>query len=189
MEKFYKRFTCKKWRKFFIGDFHVKLKVSFEFFTRDFPGKKIEWKKFLKGFLWKIEAGFTPALVLHVLYFPLKLSLIVSEEAISPRRRPPPPEPKSERSECLWSEKSEKVKWSESIFGPLNLFNLRYIKGGVRGNNNIGIKKCTTIFLWVLNFGQVGEILENFQKHPLGESFWKMGSKVIFGKILQEISL
>jgi len=31
--------------------------VSFEFFIRDFPGKKIKWKKFLKGFLWKIEAG------------------------------------------------------------------------------------------------------------------------------------
>ena len=66
-------------RKFFIGDFHVKLKVSFEFFTRDFPGKKMKWKKFLKGFLWKIEAGeknlkgfpfkFTPWLVLHVLHF------------------------------------------------------------------------------------------------------------------------
>ena len=149
--------------------------MSFEFFTRDFPGKKIEWKKILKGFLWKIEAGFTPALVLHVLYFPLKLSLIVSEEAISPRRRPPPPEPKSERSECLWSEvKWSEVKWKKWwVFGPLNLFNLRYIKEGVRGNNNIGIKKCTTIFLWVLNLGQVGEIFKNFQKHPLGEGFWK----------------
>ena len=41
--------------KFFIGDFHVKLKVIFKFFTRDFPVKKIKWKKFLKGFLWKIE--------------------------------------------------------------------------------------------------------------------------------------
>ena len=60
---------------------------------------------------------------------------------------------------------------SESIFGPLFFFNFRYIKGEVRGNNNIGIKKCTTIFLWVLNLGQVGEILENFQNHPLGESF------------------
>ena len=58
-----------------------------------------------------------------------------------------------------------------SIFGPLIFINLRYIKGGVRGNNNIGIKKCTTIFLWVLNFGEVREILETFQKHPLGESF------------------
>jgi len=79
LEKFYKRFPCKKWRTFFIGDFHVKLKVSFEFFIRDFPGKKIKWKKFLKGFLWKIEAGgkflkgfpfkFTTWLVLHVLHF------------------------------------------------------------------------------------------------------------------------
>ena len=64
-----------------------------------------------------------------------------------------------------------KVKKSESIFGPLNLFNLRYIKEGVRGNDNIGIKKCTTIFLWVLNLGQVGKIFKNFQKHPLGEGF------------------
>ena len=31
--------------------------VKFEFFIRDFPGKKIKWKKFLKGFLWTIEAG------------------------------------------------------------------------------------------------------------------------------------
>ena len=45
------------------------------------------------------------------------------------------------------------------------------LKGGVLGNNNIGIKKCTTTFLWVLNLGQVGEILENFQNHPRGESF------------------
>ena len=53
--------------------------MKFEFFTRDFPGKKIKWKKFLKGFLWKIEAGgkilkgfpfkFTTWLVLHVLHF------------------------------------------------------------------------------------------------------------------------
>ena len=168
MEKFYKRFPCKKWEKNFIGDFHVKLKVSFEFFTRDFPGKKIEWKKFLKGFLWKIEAGFTPTLVLHVLYFPLKLSLIVSEEAISSRRRPPPPELKASGASAC------EVKWSESesIFGPLTFFNLRYIQKEDKGNNNIGIKKCTN-FLWVLNFGQVGEIFKNFQKHPRRESFWK----------------
>ena len=169
MEKFYKRFTCKKWRKFFIGDFHVKLKVSFEFFIRDFPGKKIKWKKFLKGFLWKIEAGgkilkgfpfkFTTWLVLHVLHFignffynpraslaraafkrdflvnwrefPSKLSFIpaidlVSEEAISSRRRPPPPEPQaSEASACevkkwsevKWSEVSEWSEWSDAFFG------------------------------------------------------------------------
>ena len=78
---------------------------------------------------------------------------------------------------------------SEWVFGPLNLFIFGYVKGGVLGNNNIGIKKCTTTFLWVLNFGEVGEILENFQKHPLGESFWKMVSKVIFWKNYKEISL
>ena len=27
-----------------------------KFFTKDFPVKKIIWKKFLKRFLWKIEA-------------------------------------------------------------------------------------------------------------------------------------
>ena len=32
---------------------------------------------------------------------------------------------------------------SESIFGPVIFLNLRYIKGGVLGYNNIGIKKCT----------------------------------------------
>ena len=32
------------------------MKVIFNFFTRDFPVKKIIWKKFLKGFLLKIEA-------------------------------------------------------------------------------------------------------------------------------------
>ena len=107
-----------------------------ENFSKDFPCK------------------FTPALVLHVLYFPLKLSLIL-----------------------LWSE-------SESILGHLNFFNFRYVEGEVLGYNNIGIKKCTTIFLWVLNLGQVGEILENFQNHPLGESFWKIFSKVWFWKKL-----
>ena len=60
---------------------------------------------------------------------------------------------------------------NEAVFGPLNVFIFGYVKEGVLGNNNIGGKKCTTTFLWVLNLGQVGEILENFQKHPLGESF------------------
>ena len=32
------------------------MKVIFKFFKRDFPVKKITWNKFLKGFLWKIEA-------------------------------------------------------------------------------------------------------------------------------------
>ena len=74
-----------------------------------------------------------------------------------------------------WSESESESEVSESIFGPLNLFIFGYVKGGVLGNNNIGIKKCTTTFLWVLNLGQVGEIFKNFQKHPRGESFWKNG--------------
>ena len=89
------------------------------------------------------------------------------------------------KSEVKWKVKSE-VK---SIFGPLNFFVFRYVEGGVLGNNYISIKKCRTTFLWVLNFGEVGEILENFQKHPLGESFWKMVSKVIFWKNYKGISL
>ena len=60
---------------------------------------------------------------------------------------------------------------SESIFGPLIFFNLRYIKGGVRGNNNIGIKKCTTIFLWVLNLGQVEGRRNFFQNHTTTVTF------------------
>merc|ERR1712208_150718 len=76
--------------------------------------------------------------------------------------------------------KSEK---SESIFGPLIFFNLRYIKGGVRGKNNIGIKKCTTNFLWVLTFGEVGEIFNNFQNHTTTVTFFKNGLQlVIFSK-------
>ena len=82
-------------------------------------------------------------------------------------------EKRAKRVLVKWSE-VKKVKWKWWVFGPLNLFNLRYIKEGVRGNNNIGIKKCTTIFLWVLNLGQVGKIFKNFQKHPLGEGFWKI---------------
>ena len=70
----------------------------------------------------------------------------------------------------LWSEK----KWW--VFGPLNLFNLRYIKEGVGGNNNIGIKKCTTIFLWVLNLGQVGGRRKIFQNHTATMIFSKMVS-------------
>ena len=64
---------------------------------------------------------------------------------------------------------------SESIFGSLIFLNLRYIKEGVRGNNNIGIKKCTTNFLWVLNFGEVGEIFKNFQNPSTKVTFFKNG--------------
>ena len=70
------------------------------------------------------------------------------------------------------------MKKVKSIFGPLNLFNLRYIKEGVRGNNNIGIKKCTTIFLWVLNLGQVGGHQKIFQNLTTGMIFSKMVSNL-----------
>ena len=77
-------------------------------------------------------------------------------------------------SEVKWKVKSEKWKWSESIFGPLFFFNFRYIKVEVWGNNNIDIKKCTTIFLWVLNLGQVGELPQRFSKsHHYGDFFQK----------------
>ena len=215
MEKFYKRFTCKKWRKFFIGDFHVKLKVSFEFFIRDFPGKKIKRKKFLKGFFWKIEAGgkilkgfpfkFTTWLVLHVLHFigifynpraslaraAFKRDFLVKLKAISffwSKLRKVKFKGISFKSgylkNFLWSPLSTSYpracEWKsevkvKSIFGPLIFFVFRYVERGVLGNNYISIKKCTTIFLWVWYFKEVGEIFKNFQKHPRGESFWKNG--------------
>ena len=43
-------------KKFFYGDFHLKLKVSFEFFRRDFPGKNEDF--FLVRFSRKIEGDF-----------------------------------------------------------------------------------------------------------------------------------
>ena len=67
---------------------------------------------------------------------------------------------------------------SESIFGPLNLFIFGYVKGGVLGNNNIGIKKCTTTFLWVLNLGQVGGHQKFFQNLTIGMIFSKMVSNL-----------
>ena len=83
-----------------------------------------------------------------------------------------------------WSEVKVKWKWKKwSVFGPLIFFNLRYIKGGVGGNNNIGIKKCTTNFLWVLNFGQVGEIFKNFQNHTTTVTFFKNGLQLVFLKV------
>merc|ERR1712122_92664 len=69
----------------------------------------------------------------------------------------------------------KKVK---SIFGPLNLFILGYVKGGFLGNNNIGIKKCTTTFLWVLNLGQVGGRRKFFQNLNTGMIFSKMVSNL-----------
>ena len=60
---------------------------------------------------------------------------------------------------------------SESIFGPLNFFIFGYVKERVLGNNNIGIKKCTTTFSWVLNVGQVGGPQFFFQNHTTTVTF------------------
>ena len=51
-------------------------------------------------------------------------------------------------------------------------------KGEVLGNNNIGIKKCTTTFLWVLNLGQVGGHQKIFQNHTATMIFSKMVSNL-----------
>ena len=62
--------------------------------------------------------------------------------------------------------------------------------GGVLGNNNIGRKKCTTIFLWVLNLGQVGGRRKFFQNHPYYDDFLKNGLKSNFlEKIIRDFPL
>ena len=154
-----KGFPCKKWRKNFIGDFHVKLNVSFKFFTRDFPVKKNIWKKFLKRFLLKI---------LVFLEIGIECWAVPAIDLMK------------------WKWKWSEVKWS--IFGPLHLFIFGYVQGGVLGNNNIGGKKCTTTFLWVLNLGQVGGHQKIFQNLATGMIFSKMMSnlsiqRLKFGKI------
>ena len=68
---------------------------------------------------------------------------------------------------------------SEVIFWSLIFFVFRYVEGGVLGNNNIGIKKCRTTFLWVLNFGEVGEIFKNFQNHTTTVTFFKNGLQLV----------
>ena len=82
-----------------------------------------------------------------------------------------------------------KVK-SEAVFGPLNFFIFGYVKEWVIGNNNIGIKKCTTNFLWVLNFGQVGKLPQQFSKsHYYGDFFQKWSPTCDFLKNLMGFSI
>ena len=64
-------------------------------------------------------------------------------------------------------------------FWSFNFFNLRYIKEGVGGNNKIGIKKCTTSFLWVLYFGQVGELPQQFSKSLYYGDFFQNGLQLV----------
>ena len=83
--------------------------MIFNFFTRDFLCKKIECKKFLKGFLWKIEAG---GKFLKGISFIIEIGI-----------------------EC-WAIPAidlmdESESESESIFGPLNFFIFGYVEEGV----------------------------------------------------------
>ena len=43
------------------------------------------------------------------------------------------------------------------------------------GYDSTGLKKFTRIFLKVLNFGENGELPQEFSKQPRGESFSKKG--------------
>ena len=133
-------------KTYFYWRFSRKIEDEFWIFYKRFPWKFFCSEKFLNG-LSSIETG-------------IECWAIPAIDLLPP---------------CLWwSEVKWKVK-SESEVNPclvLQIFSYSdMLKGGVLGNNNIGIQKCTRTFLWVLNFGEVGEILENFQKHPLGESF------------------
>ena len=48
------------------------------------------------------------------------------------------------------------------------------------GNNNIGIKKCRTILLWVLYFGEVGELPQEFSKTR---------TRIVFQKIVPNLTV
>ena len=49
-------------------------------------------------------------------------------------------------------------------------------EGRFKGYSNIGIKKCTSIFVWVLSFGEVRELPQEFSNHYGRTTFTKMVS-------------
>ena len=174
-------------RKIFYWRFSRKIEGEFWIFDKRFPWEKNEMEEIFKGISLKNWSLIHTRASLARAVFSLKTFFDCEWRSHLP----------SPTTSTSWTEKRAKrvlvkvKKWKVKVM-PFLVFKFLYFQicwRGVLSNNYISIKKCTTTFLWVLNFGQVGEILENFQKHPLGESFWKMGSKVIFGKILQEISL
>ena len=74
------------------------------------------------------------------------------------------------------------------FIGPLNFFVFRYVEEGVLGNNNIGINKFTTNFLWLLTFGQVVELPQRFLKSRYyGDFFQKWSPTCDFLKNFQGI--
>ena len=66
-ERNYKRFPRKKWRKFFNGDFHVKLEVNLKFFTRYFH---VNLNVF--NFSWIIFFHSTRGISFKMCFLPLK---------------------------------------------------------------------------------------------------------------------
>ena len=77
---------------------------------------------------------------------------------------------------------------SEWVFGPLIFFNVRYIKVGVLGNNNIGIKKCTKKFLMGVKFWTSWRVSPTIFKITLLRwLFSKMVSNLWFFENLQGI--
>ena len=166
-------------KKILYWRFSRKIEGEFWIFYKRFPWEKNWMEEILKGISLKNWSWIhtRASLARAVFSFKTFFDCEWRSHLPSPTTSTSWTEKRAKRVLVKWSESEVKVKWSEKkwwVFGPLNLFNLRYIKEGVRGNNNIGIKKCTTIFLWVLNLGQVGKIFKNFQKHPLGEGFWKI---------------
>ena len=75
--------------------------------------------------------------------------------------------------------KSEK-KVSESIFGPLNFFNLSYIKGGILGKQQHMYKKVHKNFLMGVTFGTSWGSPKFFSKSHYYGDFFKNGLKSNF---------
>ena len=65
------------------------------------------------------------------------------------------------------------MKKSGVVFGFFKFFVLGYVKGEVLGKNNIGVKKCRIIFQWVLNFGEVRELPQQFLKSQYYGGFFE----------------
>ena len=159
------------------GIFHIKLKAIF------FNGISFEnWLRFQKKIKGISFVKFYPRASLARAVFSFK----TFSDCEWRSHLPSPTTSTSWKTETegFGCEVKSEVKWSEwCLFWSLNFFIFRYVEGGVLGNNYISIKKCTTTFLWVLNFGQVGEIFKNFQNHTTTVTFFKNGLQlVIFWK-------
>ena len=133
-------------KKNFYWRFSRKIEGKFWIFYKRFPWEKNWMEEILKGISLKYWSWIhtRASLARAVFSFKTFFDCEWRSHLLSPTTSTAWNKKRAKR--VLVSESEVKVKkwW---VFGPLNLFNLRYIKGGVWGNNNIGIKKCTTIFL------------------------------------------